>query len=64
MKLLTPEQILNMFRDLGLEREEERQRLVLLGQMSPLAAEQERAQVFIRSEANTDSSENQNAELA
>jgi len=64
MEPLTPEQILDVFRQLGLEREEERGHFVLLSQPDPSATSNASAQVFIRADSRSQSPEDSDAQLA
>ncbi len=64
MELLTDDEIMRMFRDLGLESEDDRRRLLCTVQIDPPGTEGSQTQVFIRVESTTDLQEGGHAELA
>jgi hypothetical protein len=62
MEPLTPEQILEMFRDFGLEREEDRARVS--APIVPDSGEGRPTPVFVRAASTTSSEGDSNAKLA
>ena len=61
MELLTGNEILQMFRDFGLENEDQRQQLLSMTQAEPTITEGTRAQVFVRLESTTNPQEGADA---
>ncbi len=61
MSSLAAQEIIQMFRDFGLETDQDRQRFLAIGSNE---ASEPPTQVFIRAESTTDSSEAENAQLA
>lgn len=64
MELLAGDKILQMFRDFGLESEDQRRRLLSTVQVEPPGGESSRTQVFIRVESTTSPRKENHAELA
>jgi len=64
VEVLTDDEILQMFRDFGLEYEDQRRRLLSTVEVEPPGAEGRRTQVFIRVESTTNLQEGGHAELA
>jgi hypothetical protein len=64
VELLTYDDILHMFRDFGLDSEEERRRLLSTVRAEPPGAESSRTLIFTRVESLTSPREEGHAELA